>query len=413
MLTGTQFKNSVMSYLSNTSVGYPGRYRSAIGGHETLYASCFALMVYHYLNALTTFDRAHLEKWGEYILEHQDAKTGYFVGPEISQGRLLSEGHSREHLMEHLTVHVLPALKILGVKPSYPLYFAHRYLDPDYLEDWLSKRDWRSAWIEGNNLLFVGQLLLYLKEEEGLEPAEKALERLLEWLDSEIDPGTGLWGSNGYCDARAAMYGGYHQLILYYYTGRPVKHMTGLIDTTLSLQHLDGGFSESWGGGSCEDIDAVDILVNMYKRTDYRRKDIARALRRSFVSIRRRFTSEGGFVYKLGEDFVHMGMEYTAAPKGRANMFSTWFGVLTVLLISEIIDLPCTRGIRYNFNPSCSMGYHQSSAGLRRPYAGEDFPYVLLTALAGRCYFGAQSIREGHPLFDRIYRTVKRVRRGS
>ena len=47
-----------------------------------------------------------------------------------------------------------------------------------------------------------------------------------------------------------------------------------MIDTVLGLQHVDGGFNPRGNGGACEDVDSVDILLNLYKRFDYRRADI-------------------------------------------------------------------------------------------------------------------------------------------
>jgi hypothetical protein len=247
-MNSNKFKEAVVSYLKKSYTGVPGHYTSCIGGHETLYASCFSLMIYHYLGELSTFDSDHLKKWTSYILDFQDKNTGYFIGPEIFKGRLLSDAHSREHLSEHLTVHVLPALKILGVRPSYSLSFAHRYIDINYLSNWLAARDWRKAWIEGNNLLFVGQLLTFLYEEENIVEAKKAVKHILDWLDKQIDSTTGLWGTNGFCDVQYAIYGAYHQLILYYYWNRKVSYMTPLVDAVLSIQYMDGGFSISWGG---------------------------------------------------------------------------------------------------------------------------------------------------------------------
>jgi hypothetical protein len=410
ILNAATFKNSILSYLEKVYIGIPGRYRSCIGGHETLYASCFALKIHHYLGALSSYDPEHLHEWGRYILDHQDEKSGYFLGPEISKGRLYSDAHSREHLSEHLTVHVLPALKILGTKPMFPLRNAHRYVDIDYLSRWLSERDWKNAWLEGNNLLFVGQLLTYLFEEEGIVEAKKAVEYMLNWLDAQADPATGLWGTASFCDTYDAVYGGYHQLLLYYYWEKPVSNQTAIIDTVLSIQHADGGFSRAWGGGTCEDVDAVDILVNMYKMGTYKRNYIETALRKVFMNIWRRFTDEGGFTYKLGEDFMHMGMEYTYAPKNAANMFSTWFSLHTILLISEVIDLPCTRGLNYNFNLSCSMGWHRRDKVVRKSFHNRDFVQVLKTQLIGDIYNIAKQMKEKSCLLSHAYRIVRQLK---
>lgn len=230
------------------------------------------------------------------------------MGPEIQKDDLRSAAHSLHHVSEHLTAHALPAIYLLGARPKYPLTLAEQYMDPDYLQDWLSKRNWSEAWLEGKNLLFVGQFLTDFMESGNYPAAKPAFEALIKWLDQEIDPDTGLWGTNGFCDVRRAIYGAYHQLLLYFYHDLSLTSPERLVDCVLSIQHRDGGFAEYWGGGSCEDADAVDLLVNLHRRYDYRRNDIEHALRKAALAILRRQTKEGGFVYKRCTPFIHNGL---------------------------------------------------------------------------------------------------------
>jgi hypothetical protein len=342
-------------------------------GQVTLYSSVFAVMTLHYTGALNRFDEREKQKWADYINSFQDPDTGVFRAPEIFQGQIKGGGHNEEHLALHLAAHILPALDLLGSAPEHELGFARKFLDIGTLKTWLSERDWSEAWLEGNNLLFVGQLLVYMHE-AGVKEAEPALEFFMQWLDDQVDPETGLWGTNGFCNKYAAIYGGYHQLLLYYYLRRPLISPEKLIDTALSIQHVDGGYSRWNGGGTCQDVDAVDILVNLYKRTDYRRRDIRRSLRRNHASVMRRRTFEGGFCDRLGHDFNHMGMEMTRTPTDRANMFSTWFGIHTIALMAEIFkqdqpDCESYDGL-IRFNRSCSMGWHRKAVCGELPTAG-------------------------------------------
>lgn len=111
---------------------------------------------------------------------------------------------------------------------------------------------------------------------ERVTSAGLALDCWFEWLDSTVDKENGLWGTNGYCSAGEAVCGGYHQLLLYFYENHPLPNIRALVDTVLSLQHWDGGFNPLGNAGACEDVDCVDILVNCYKRLDYRRPAIRR-----------------------------------------------------------------------------------------------------------------------------------------
>jgi hypothetical protein len=403
----------VIDYVNRMSLGAPGRYKSSAAGGESLYASCFAAMIMDYVGCLDGISPEAKQAWVDYIQSYQDHTSGYFIGPEISEGELESSAHSKEHLMLHLTAHVLPALKALDAKPRYPLTFGLVYLDPAWRENWLTSIDWSRAWIEGNNLLFVGQILTYLYEDEGVVEAKQGVFDLLDWLDGCVDEKTGVWGTQGSCDIRPAVYGGYHQLLLYYYWRREVKHRERLIDAVLAMQHFDGGFSDSFGGGTCEDVDCVDILVNLYKCTQYRRTEVERSLRRAGASILRKINTEGGFYYKRGIEFLHMGMRNTYAPPGVANMFSTWFSIHTLALIGEIVDLPQTRGIRGRFNKCCSMGWHEHWDHTAARNISRDFLQVWLGGAIYHLYYGLKAVKEGIPLVDRIYRSVRQLGHSS
>lgn len=349
----------VISYVEAQSTGRVGEYRFRSGGQTTLSASCLAAMTLHYLGALESYSAEIKRQWINYINSHQQKDSGLFFGPEITEGELTSAAHTPEHLAMHLTAHVLPALDVLRGTPKYPLHFAHRFLDTNILRKWLEDRDWHLAWLEGNNLLFVGQFLVYMAEHEKKPQGRPGLDYLLEWLDAKQDPMTGVWGTDGYCDKYTAVYGAYHQLLLYYYCGREVKYKERLIDTVLSLQHPDGGFTRTRGGGTCANIDAVDILVNMCKQTAYRRAEILLALRKVLRNIVIKQTPEGGFLNRWGQPGDHMGMGRTRTPANVADMLSTWFFVHAILLIAEVLPVVALPESSRRFNGSCSMGWHR------------------------------------------------------
>ena len=316
-------------------------------------------MLYHYLGLLDSYPSAQKQEWIHYLNSWQDPASGYYLGPEIVRSELNGRRHSYEHIAQHLTCHVLPTLNLLGEEPKYPLSFARAFADLDFLRKWLDARDWREAWLEGNNLLFVGQLLIHLRDVESLSSAQKALDLYFEWLGEEMDPETGLWGSNGYCSRATALYGGYHQLLVYYHENRPLRHPEHLIEVALSLQHADGGFNPDGGGGACEDADAVDILVNMYKYVDYKRSSIRIALRAALKEIMSMQMPDGGFVYRLNQPFIHMGIKRTASPANQSNLFPTWFRVHTLALISQVLSDESIARYDWKFNKSCSMGWHR------------------------------------------------------
>jgi hypothetical protein len=219
----------------------------------------------------------------------------------------------------------------------------------------------RRAWLEGNNLLFAGQLLVYLRDQQAHPSAGKSLDVYFDWLSSRVDPATGLWGTNVGSPLHAAMYGSYHQLLVFYHENRPIPFPRKLVDTVLSLQHQDGGFSEAPGGGACEDADGVDILTNLYKAIDYRRSDIRRALRKCRGLILSLQANDGGFVYRSDTPFIHMRIPDTASGQGQSNMFPTWFRVHTLALSSQILTHVSPVGEPpMGFNSTLSMGWHRA-----------------------------------------------------
>lgn len=350
----------VDDFVLSLNTGRPGEYKMCTGGNVTLYSSCFAAMTLHYTGRLGHLKETERQSWGKYISSFQDAESGYFIGPELVPEELTSEIHDYTHVAMHLAAHVLPALSLLKTKPQHQLLFAHRFLEPPQLIEWLETRDWRRAWLEGNNLLFIAQFLFHMRDHEKRPEAAKGIKIYFDWLDSQLDPKTGLWGTNGFCSPFVAMCGGYHQLLAYYWDGRELLYKEALIDTVLSLQHQDGGFSPNGGGGACEDVDAADILVNLYKQLDYRRDDIRAALKRLLDLIPTNQRADGGFVYRLNQSFTHMGILKTRSPENTSNLFATWFRVHTLALISEILCDESVAQTQWKFNDTCSMGWHRS-----------------------------------------------------
>lgn len=350
------FKRAI-DFFENCSAG-EFSYSPFIGAEtETLYSTVFAVMSLHYSGGLTQMPAMKLNKWAEYINSHQTEHDGLYDSPELHEG--LGFHHNLEHRKLHLTCHVLPALDLLGAKPKFRISFVDRYLDEELFSSWLDARDLNMAWVEGNNLLFAGQLLINEIEESG--NGKESLDLLFAWLEKNIDKKTALWGTDYGCSLHKAMYGAYHQLILYYYSGRKVLHLEQLIDSVLACQHFDGGYSEWRGGGTCQDIDAIDILVNCYILSSYKRREIRRSLRYALRHIiRDRYvSSEGGFLDRKGYGFIHNSMPATKTPENKANTFSTWFTLHALCDIGRILreDSFFKGNESLRFNKSCSMGW--------------------------------------------------------
>lgn len=346
------------------SVQSSGGAASVPGGDVTLYGTCYAWMGLYYLG---NEKPVQIDAIARLIQASQVQDGGLFEGPEL-RGFVPSHGakHDRQHLLLHLTCSAaLPVIQQLGISVA-PIRYSHDFCVPGLLAAWQAKVDWRNAWLEGNNILFVGQLLVYLRDVEKHPGAADALKRWFDWLNEAADPKTGLWGTNGYCSPMEAVYGGYHQLLVYFYENHPLPNLQGLVDTVLALQHKDGGFNPLGNGGACEDVDSVDILVNCYKRLDYRRDEIRYALRKCLRHILATQNPDGGFPYNRGQAQSHMGIQGTEAEPNVSCTFPTWFRIHTLALIAEILpNDSCLREMTFRFNSALSMGWHASPPGWR------------------------------------------------
>jgi hypothetical protein len=378
-------------------------YSSTIGGNPTLYATCYSVLLKLYLG----IREENIKDIINFILSTQDSKTGYFIGPELKEWSPLSTStHNMEHILLHLACAVLPVLQEYKVKPKYSLFFAHKYCKENFLCSWLNARDFSNSWLEGNNLLSIGQLLIYLRDVECFEGAGNSLSRLLQYLDSNIDSSTGLWGTNCGSSLCDAIYGGYHQYLIYYYENHPLAFKKRLIDKTLSIQHPDGSFSPHGDGGACEDADAVDILVNMFERINYRRNDIRCALQNCLKHLEQLQNNDGGFPYNMMSDFSHMGIPDTASKASESNMFSTWFRVHTISLISRIIpDNPLLQNRLFFFNTAFGMGWHREISMATINYSHHK---MIRMIFAPRYYF-SMSGKTIKVFFKRLIDVQKRM----
>lgn len=343
----------ILKYLKNSE----GLFSSIPNGKATLYGTCYSLLTLNYLDSkyypnkkLINFIRSCQIETGEFVGPELD---DYFPSPKIK--------HNREHLIFHCTCLVLSACIHFSIPIKYKLSFFYKFCDINYLHQWLENRDFSDAWFEGNNLLFIGQLLIYLRDYENSLNANVALGYWFHWLDNTLDTKTGLWGTNGFCSKEVAVYGAYHQLLVYYYENHKISNPKALVDIVLSLQHLDGGFNPNGNGGACEDVDCVDILVNLYKIIDYRRSDIRIALRRCMKHIISLQNSDGGFPYNRNNHQSHMGIPETSAPPNVSTAFSTWFRIHTLSLISEVLpNEELFDNYTLGFTNNISMGWHRS-----------------------------------------------------
>jgi hypothetical protein len=341
----------------------------------TLYSSSFAAMSFFYTGELQRLSQQDFEAWGFFLAKHQASTDGLFESDELFESPGIM--HSLEHRKLHLTCHILPAMALLGIKPTYRITYINKYKELSELKKWLKLIDLSKSWIEGNNLLFMGQLLWFEYTNFNDHKAKTALDYLMSWLGTNVDPETGLWGTDRACPLHPSMFGSYHQLILYFFQKIEPPHINKLIDSTLQCQHFDGGFNNGLGGGTCQDIDGIDILVKSTQLTDYRSNAIELSLKRAVLHLLRdRQAENGGFIDSPGQKFIHNSMPATLTGPDEANTFSTWFTLHALANISPILKIDL--GLQYN--NTLSMGWGEEKAGKKNKTSMDSLLITFRTA---------------------------------
>jgi hypothetical protein len=269
----------------------------------------------------------------------------------------------------HITNYTLGAIEALDPGRRPVLDFALPYLDERTLGHWLSIRDLRDPWQEGNNIVNLASFLLLLRRHgEGkrsgndLAPAvDGALARLFEWHERLQEPATGFWGVGQLSDAtrlKDAFAGSMHNFHIWYEAGRPLPFQERAIDYCLSLPpKVDS---------ACIDVDAVDLLAHAWRLLDYRRGDIEAWLAALLPALLADQNPDGGFCD------VREGMRRQDGwvggyeePQGLSNTFATWFRWIAIAMIADILF---PDQWRWRFRRMIGIGYRMPEEALvRRP----------------------------------------------
>lgn len=255
----------------------------------------------------------------------------------------------------HITNYTIGALALLGRELAKPLGFMDRYNAPEKLADWLAARQMDEPWMEGNFIVNVGSLFVYLLD-KGEEQYRQLLAQLMDWHTAHQDPASGYWYDPVTKDLTSAMAGTAHNLHLYHYLKRPVPRYKKIIDHCLSI--LDGVTS------ACLDVDVVDILANLYYY-GYRQTEIEAYLIKKLDDLLAFQNPDGGFADVREGTRLFDGWQAYQEPQGISNGFSTWFRCITVGMISWIL-FPEHRS-EWIFRNTLGIGYFN-------PFTPDELP---------------------------------------
>lgn len=259
----------------------------------------------------------------------------------------------------HVTNYTLGAIAALDPGRKAELAFAEPLLDPTKLGFWLSQRDLRDPWQEGNNIVNLGSFWLLMAQtgDEALKArVAAAFDQLFAWHDRLQEPSTGFWGVGQLSDPVKLLHafaGSMHNFHLWYASGRPLPYQERAVDYCLSLPPVIDS--------ACIDVDAVDVLVHGHGLLDHRRPEIERWCLAMLEALLEFQNADGGFAdvtegVRRQDGWVG-GYE---EPQGLSNGFATWFRWIAIAMIA---DLLWPARWPWRFRRMAGIGYRRPPAG--------------------------------------------------
>lgn len=282
---------------------------------------------------LNATERATLIAW----LEAQRLPDGRFRVAGMTDATIFKKPDLAEtwgYIDLHVSNYAQGAVAALDAGRAPNLGFARRFLDPKELGWWLSLRDLRDPWQEGNNIVNVGGCLLAFRRfgtaAEQIA-ADRALTQLFDWHDRLQEPATGFWGVGQQADPTQALHafaGSMHNFHLWYALDRPLPHQARAVDYVLSLPPEVHS--------ACIDVDAVDLLVHAHRSIDHRRAAIDDWLAALLPRLLAEQNPDGGFCdVRQGVRRQDGWVGGYAEPQGLSNTFATWFRCIAIAMIAD------------------------------------------------------------------------------
>lgn len=336
-------------------LGTPEGYRFAPGCPTTLLATSLGVCALELLGALDTLSEARRAQLTRSLRARQ-RQDGSFKDP-LHGDEVLQTLRKFPPLYVDWqeTYFALHALDALGAEPEHPLAFAELFQDRRVLEPWFRSLRFDDIWLSSNLVMFAASFFL-------ASDAPEAAHTLLDLLDAWQDPETGFWGTGQGASLFNGMAGAFHFYGFYQYLDRPIAHQAAAVRSTLSLQEPSGLWGEP-GGGPCEDLDAVDILVKLSCAPEDEER-VQVALERALSALRACRNDDGGYRWLSpqpgvrGREHVYSGLPTLKTTSARGDLWSCWFRPLAIALAEDRLGRSSSWPLRYRRMPL--LGWHPS-----------------------------------------------------
>lgn len=286
---------------------------------------------------------------------------GAFRMPQMTPQDVFKKPDADEtwrYLDFHLSNYALGGMEALDRLDGVRFDFVRPFLQPQFLEAWLARRDLRDPWLEGNNLVNLGSFLLLLAhhgDADDRDRAGHALDLVMDWHARNQEPSTGFWGVGQHHDPRQrlhAMAGATHDYHLYYALGRPIPSIERAVDYCLGLPPDIVS--------ACIDVDTIDILVHAAVRSAYRVDEVRAWCERWVRRIVAVQNPDGGFFDERQGILRFDGwVGGYWEPQGGSNTFATWFRCIAMAMCARLL----WPDMRFGFRRMIGIGYARLGAG--------------------------------------------------
>ena len=386
-------KQQIIDYIISLKAPKRGFYLQSGFDQKTLMSSAFSIINLELINGMETINK---EIESNYFLSSQDQKTGLFIDSSWKGNISNIKDLEKNYIPYQTTAFSISALDALGYQPKYGFHFLDYFRNKTNLKDWFFGLNWKNPWNESNKVMF---LLQFFSHEDirfnNLESKSLVL-LLLDLLDASIDHQTGYWGTDKGASNFNGMAGAFHFYNHYKYYVRHIPYEQPALINTIKIQEKDGLFHPLGGGGACEDLDAIDIICKL-NINDRQKMEV---LKKAYYSILDLHRDDGGFPWAIRPVFpflyglqylnplnnqFHFGMfkwilkrniigslipslkenrlyQYSGWDQMKYNIdesdgWSTWFRLLSLATIEQLIPSIKNHDIDFNFRSLPALGW--------------------------------------------------------
>ena len=251
-----------------------GCFRRGVGQRPDLYASCDIAIAHQVmgLDLRARLTEAERRSWIDHINSYTEVEHNQETSGGVYFDRL---GHG----VAHANGMVVGALAVLGGRQPEPVALYEAVATEERVLRWLETEvQWDRLWAGSHEIW--GRLVTYSFSRRCDDGWRRVV---LDWLDRETEPSTGMWRRGvPPADRHQGIGGAAHILPLYDLHGRGLAHPRAMIDTVLALQ-LPGGcwLADSEEKTNYLELDALYLLwVASRLCPDHRPGDIRRAVDR-------------------------------------------------------------------------------------------------------------------------------------